>query len=61
MCFLRQLGINIFDRADRSRERTAVVVTVERVQQGTVLTDQCNFGCGRTRVDTEIAVSFVSG
>ena len=59
MCFFRQFGINILDRTDRSRERASVVVAVEGVQQRTVLTDQGNFCCGGTCIDTEVAVPFV--
>ena len=59
MCFFRQFGINILDRTDRGRERASVVVTVEGVQQRTVLTDQGNFRCGGTCIDTEVAVSLI--
>ena len=59
MCFFRQFGINILDRTDRGRERASVVVAVEGVQQRTVLTDQGNFRCGGTCIDTEVAVSLI--
>lgn len=59
MCLFRQFGINILDRTDRSRERASVVIAVEGVQQRTILTDQGNFRCGGTCIDTEVAVSFV--
>ena len=55
-----EVWINILDRTDRSRERASVVVAVEGVQQRTILTDQSNFRCGGTCIDTEVAVSFVS-
>ena len=59
MCFFRQFGINILDRTDCSRERASVVIAVEGVQQRTVLTDQGNFRCGGTCINTEVAVSFI--
>ena len=59
MCLFRQFGINILDRTDRSRERASVVIAVEGVQQRTILTDQGNFRCGGTCIDTKVAVSFV--
>ena len=61
LCGIRQFGVDFLDRADRGAERISVVVAVEGIQKSAILTNECGFcGCG-TGIDSEIAVSFVSG
>ena len=61
LCGIRQFGVDFLDRADRGAERISVVVAVEGIQKSAILTNERGFcGCG-TGIDSEIAVSFVSG
>ena len=59
MCFFRQLFIDFLNGMDCCSQRTSVVVAVERIQQVTILTYQCNLCCGRTGINSQITVSFV--
>ena len=55
----RKLGIDFLDGLDRGSQGAAVVIAVERVQQGAVFSHKSRFGGGRTGVNTQVAVSFV--
>ena len=61
LCGIRQLGVDLLDRADRCAERISVVVAVEGIQKSTVLADESSFRGRGTGINTEIAVSFVGG
>ena len=52
-------GIDLLQRGDGSRQRTAAVVAVKRVQQGTVLTHQCNLRGGGAGVNAKERIPFV--
>ena len=57
---VRVIGKKIVDllhRADCCAQRAAVVVAVERVEEGTILADQSCFGCGRACIDAQKTVS----
>ena len=55
----RQFPVDILQCGDRSFEGAAVVVAVERIEEGTVLTNQSDLGCCASGIDAEITVAAV--
>ena len=60
-CFPRKVAVNLLDGADTGSQGIAVIVAVEGIEQGTILTDQGCLCCGGTRVNAQITVSAVAG
>ena len=58
---LRELGIDVFDGGDGRSQRVAVIVVVERVEQGAVLAHKSGFRGGRASVNAEERLSFIGG
>ncbi len=55
----RQTGADLPDRADGGGQRASAVAAVERIQQGTVLSDQRDLGGGGACVDAKVTVALI--
>ena len=61
LCLSGKQAVDFRDRRNSSPDGAAVIVAVKRVQKRAVLADQGQLGCRGTRVDSQEAVSAVSG
>ena len=58
-CGIRKLAVNILHGMDRGAQRASVVVAVERIQKGTVLTDERSLRGRRSGINAEKTVALV--
>ena len=56
---VRHLGIDFLHGTDGGCQWIPVVVVIERIQQGTIFTDQSSFCCGGSCIDTKETVAFI--
>ena len=61
MCIFRQETVDLLDGTDGGSQRIAVIIAVKRVEQCPVFSHKCCLGSCGTGIDTQIAVSFISG
>ena len=59
LCVFRKKLIDFLDGADGGFEWVSVVVAVERIEKGSVLTDQCSLGSGGTCIDSQKTFSLI--
>ena len=61
MGILWKNAVDLLDRTDGCLKRASVIIAVEGVKQGSVLTYKSSLGGGGACIDTQIAVSVILG
>ena len=61
VCIFRKNAVDLLDRTDGCLKRASVIIAVEGVKQGSVLTYKSSLGGGGTCINTQIAVAVILG